>query len=205
MRRTLTASIQVTAAVVALAAAFGVGREIRERLSTTAAKDVPVEARPKAGRQLLFVYIGSSRCGPSNQSDVLGAVKASIASFRERAAASHLGFATLGVARELSPTEGLAHLGKIGRFDEMAVGQGDLNQASIRFVARDHPGIGATPQVLIVERDLPALGNSFDNVAFTERILVRKVGAADIARWVQRGSPIPSEVMSNNTQRGSLP
>lgn len=189
-----------------LVAAFVVGREARAGFARLRrAPAVPDEARPVAGRQLLFVYIGSSRCGPSNQPELLAAVGKSIGDIRSRATRASLGFVTIGVGRELNATTALGHLSKIATFDEVAVGQGDFNQASIRFISRDHPGIGATPQVLVVERVLSALGTTVDNVDFSERVLVRKVGAADIIRWVQRGSPITSEVWTDNHLVGGLP
>lgn len=192
--------------IAIIAGAFVVGREARgvyARLRSAPA--VPVEARPVAGRQLLFVYVGSSRCGPSNQPDLLAAVRRSIDDIRSRATSASLGFVTLGVGRELNATAALGHLAKVAHFDELAAGQGDFNQASIRFISHDHPGIGATPQVLVVERALSSLGTSVNNVEFAERVVVRKVGAADIVRWVQRGSPITSEVWTGNHHIGGLP
>lgn len=192
--------------IVLLVAAFVVGREARAGFARLRpAPAVPVEARPVAGRQLLFIYIGSSRCGPSNQPELLAAVGKSIGDIRSRATRASRGFVTIGVGRELNATTALGHLAKVATFDEVAVGQGDFNQASIRFISRDHPGIGATPQVLVVERLLSALGTTVDNVDFSERVLVRKVGAADIIRWVQRGSPITSEVWTDNHLVGGLP
>ena len=202
LRRVLTIGLPVTL----LVAAFFLGRRAwMYSVALTSSRAVPAEARPVAGRQLVFVYIGSSRCGPSNQPEVFTSVSRSIEHLRLRATKSSMGFVTLGIGRELSASAALEHLAKVASFDEIAVGQGDFNQASIRFVSRDHPGVGATPQVLVVERVLPALGKSVDNVGFSERVLVRKVGAADIIRWVQRGSPIVNTVWANNHIVGGLP
>lgn len=199
--------VRTTGLLVALlVGAFVVGREARAGFSRLRpAPTVPIEAQPVAGRQLLYVYIGSSRCGPSNQPELIAAVGKSIGDVRSRATSASRGFVTLGIGRELSASAALGHLAKVSTFDEIAAGQGDFNQAGIRFISHDHPGIGATPQVLVVERVLSALGTTVDNVDFSERVLVRKVGAADIIRWVQRGSPITSEVWASNHLLGALP
>lgn len=68
--------VRTTGLLVALlVGAFVVGREARAGFSRLRpAPTVPIEAQPVAGRQLLYVYIGSSRCGPSNQPELIAAV-----------------------------------------------------------------------------------------------------------------------------------
>lgn len=128
------------------------------------------------------------------------AVGTAIRSLRQVAEARYTGFVAIGIARELSPVSGLQHLQKLGQFDELAVGQGDLNQASMRMISVDHPGIGATPQLIVLERELHSQGASIDNVNIEERVLLRRVGASEITRWVARGAPTPSSTRRSVTK-----
>lgn len=159
------------------------------------------EALPKPGRQLVFVYLGSSRCNPSNQKDVIESIRSSVGLARQQALRQGIGFVSIGIARELSADAGIAHLAGVYGFDEVAAGQGGLNQAAFRFVSRDHPGIAATPQVLVIERVLAPLGTTVDDVEFTERVLLRKVGAVEISQWTARGAKIPLTQGNNNSGR----
>ncbi|MBL8997798.1 MAG: hypothetical protein JNL44_10830 [Gemmatimonadetes bacterium] len=103
-----------------------------------------------------------------------------------------VGFASLGVAREMSVPAGIKHLEKFSGFDEVDIGQRELNQSSLRFIARDHPGIAATPQLLVVERTIQAVGVGVDAPGITESVLVRKVGLLEIRRWMEQGGRVPS-------------
>lgn len=182
---------------------FG-GQSLASSGSLPGRRDISVrkEALPRAGKQLVLVYVGSSRCNPSNQTDVIAAIASAMDSLRLIASRQSMGFVSIGVARELSPGAGLMHLEKIGSFDEIAVGQGDLNQASMRLISVDHPGLGATPQLIIMERELTSLGKTIDNVHVRERVLARRVGAAEIRRWVERGTPLPGSVQKTTSHGG---
>jgi hypothetical protein len=183
--------------VVLSVAAFPAGRAASRLLDERSARVNPQPSSlPRPGTQLIAVYVGSSRCGPSNQTDVLSAVRTAIDSLRGLAAREGVGFVTIGVAREHSPREGLRHLEKVTSFDEVTAGQGDLNQASIRLISLDHPGIGATPQLIVLRRELAPLGQTIDNVRFEEHVLLRRVGSAQIRRWVDNGVPVPTRSLN---------
>lgn len=148
-------------------------------------------ARPKEGVQLVAIYVGSSRCGPSNAPESMSGTAQAFDAIRGRSVAKGFGFVTIGIAREFDPQSGLHHLAQVYNFDEVSSGQSHLNQASIRFISRDHAGFAATPQIIVVERRLKKLGWSIDDVDFDERVLVRKTGVGEIMRWVKAGTPIP--------------
>jgi hypothetical protein len=198
-QRAVAAMIVVS---MVLATSFFLGKQFSPaaRRNRDVSRSVRQEAIPRPGRQLVLVYVGSSRCGPSNQPDVVRAVGTAIRSLRQVAEARYTGFVAIGIARELSPVSGLQHLQKLGQFDELAVGQGDLNQASMRMISVDHPGIGATPQLIVLERELHSQGASIDNVNIEERVLLRRVGASEITRWVARGAPTPSSTRRSVTK-----
>lgn len=189
-----TSRLGASAALIGvLVACFFAGQFVAARLrpSQRSAVDVRQEALPRVGRQYVVVYIGSSRCGPSNQKETLEAVRVAISAIRARGAVEGRGVVSIGVAREQSAMAGLDHLRKVESFDEVASGQGDFNQSSGRFISNDHRGVGATPQVVVLERVIQPSVGTLDPSAVSERVLVRKVGAHEINRWVQRGVPLP--------------
>lgn len=159
--------------------------------SRTEASEASIEAVPRPGRQLVLVYVGSSRCGPSNAPDLPGVVGAISALLRSAAREDRLGFVRIGVAREISARSGLEHLSKFGGFDEISVGQGVLNTASAKYISVDHKGVAATPQLLVVDRRIGEVLGSVDPVAADERVLLRKVGLAEISDWLKLGAPLP--------------
>jgi hypothetical protein len=86
----------------------------------------------------------------------------------------------------------LAHLDKIGSFDEVSAGQGVLNLAAAHFISRDHRGMAATPQLIVVERTVRAEAGGVDPTSVREQVLVRKVGVAEISNWLAANAPLPS-------------
>lgn len=187
----------VVICLVLAAVAFLAGRWLYPTLRTPATAQqpdfspmaVPTEADHD---QLVLVYIGSSRCGACRSPDLptyMSAIRESIGSI---ALAKSLGYVTIGVASELSPVQGLLHLEQIGTFDEVAAGQGKLNQANMHFVSRDHPGLQATPQVVVLLRSLQAAPTGLvDHGSITERVLVRKIGLRELQLWKEQGTPLP--------------
>lgn len=185
--------------VVVFSLSVLVGRLVSAPLARNGAAGPVVSplALPKPGRQLLFVYVGSSRCGPSNSPGLSTYVAKLLNKVRAHAVADQSGFVSLGIARELSVEAGIAHLAKVGSFDEVSSGQGGLNQASAHFISRDLRGAAATPQVVIVERILRAEGNVVDYSAYEERVLIRKVGRVEIQSWLELGAPLPQRKQSS--------
>lgn len=204
MTRRIELLVLSAVAILVSLTGYSVGKDwYTARLRNSSSANVPrKDALPRPGRQLIFVYVGSSRCNPSNQKDVIASVASSVDLARRQAVSQNLGFVTIGIAREQSAGAGIAHLAGVYGFDEVAAGQGALNQAAFRFVSHDHPGIAATPQVLVIERVLAPLGTTVDDVEITERVLLRKVGAVEISQWTARGAKIPlMQVISNPGRR----
>lgn len=184
--------LRATLLFLLLFAGFGaLGRGAAEVWLPDPPPPVSDDAVPRPGRQYLLVYVGSSRCGPSNSPALAEDVKSLMATLGGRARSEGVGFVRVGVARELSSSRGLEHLARIGEFDEVAAGQGVMNQASAHFVSVDHRGTAATPQLIVVERELSPQGQGVDEVGFSERVLLRKVGTAEISAWRKLGAPLP--------------
>lgn len=146
------------------------------------------EARRDAGEELLFVVIGSSGCRWSNKPELVNLIRRARAAVRSEAKSRDAGFATLGVAQDNVPRLGIEHLERFGPFDEISVGRGWRNSGLLKYVYEEFPGPAATPQVLVVARDLIGEGGQWEIA--NERILVRLTGVAEIAAWLQGGAHV---------------
>ncbi|MCC6317127.1 MAG: hypothetical protein IT361_05485 [Gemmatimonadaceae bacterium] len=174
------------------------GRAVAKRSFAAARDGFSDGAVPKVGGQLLLVYVGSSRCGPSNAADLPNLVRSISGELRAEGARRGLAFVSVGVGREVSATSGMVHLHKIAAFDEVAAGQGVLNQASAHFVDRDHRGMAATPQLIVLIRRVGALpAGGVDPGLVSERVLLRKVGLQDIRNWSALGAPVPESDLAS--------
>ena len=106
--------------------------------------------------------------------------------------------ATLGVARDWRVDAGIEHLRKFTAFDEVAVGRSWANHAIQEYLYGDLPGLGATPQVIVVAR-------TFDNlkghVSVTrERVVARVTGLDEIAAWATSGAPYSAGSLSGPSE-----
>jgi hypothetical protein len=149
--------------------------------------------RALPGPELVLVFIGSSTCGPSNQRELPGQVEQLKLALQRRARTSGRSFTTLGIARDWDTDAGIRHLNRFGRFDEVIAGRNWLNTGLLRYVWEDIPGQAATPQLLVLERRLVdrRSNEAADGIVRDERLLVRKVGSAEIERWLAQSAPMP--------------
>lgn len=91
--------------------------------------------------------------------------------------------------KDLDVEAGIKHLQKYGHFDEIMTGRGWLNIRLLKYVHEGFPGKAATPQILVVDRRKVRTAGS----AIQDEILVlRKVGADEIAAWASLGTPLPT-------------
>jgi hypothetical protein len=160
----------------------------------TAAEDGYMPSmRAPAGQELAFVFIGASRCRPSNHESLPAAVEQAKLLLHDRAARSGRSFTALGIARDWRVDAGLAHLARFGRFDEVVAGRNWLNLGLLRYVWEDVPGEAATPQVLVLDRRLVDRNSAeaAEGVVQDERLVARLLGWDEIERWVERGAPLP--------------
>jgi hypothetical protein len=84
----------------------------------------------------------------------------------------------MGVALDMTPEEGIEFLRAYGPFDEILAGGSWLNLGSLQFLIRGLPGELATPQLILVERDIVA-GSTTLSVS-PDRLVLRRVGASRI-------------------------
>ena len=149
-RRAVQSGIVLVVAFISFAfvgrVAAGRLRPLPQRITSPVNRD----ALPRPGKQYVFVYIGSSRCGPSNAPGLASEIEELIRMVHARATQDSVAFVSIGVAREISASSGLAHLANVAPFDEVSAGQGVLNQASAHFLSVDHRGAAATPQLVVL-------------------------------------------------------
>jgi hypothetical protein len=146
------------------------------------------------GGELAFVYIGSSTCGWCNVEDLPRLIKQSKLHVKDEAQTDSLQFSATGIAKDWKVKDGVAHLEKFGRFDEIMAGKSWLNSGLRRYVWGELAGDASTPQVLVLERYLDVPASASETVAFSvedERRLVKKTGVASIRNWLQDGAPVP--------------
>lgn len=162
--------------------------EVRWRLPTTGTGEYRPAPGLKSGEELAFVFVGSSACAWSNRPKLARIVKSLKTTLAARAAADGIGFAAVGVARDIVAERGIAHLEKFGRFDEVMSGRGWANTGVQKYLYDAMPGPGATPQILVVAR---SLDYSTGHVAIVdERVLARRVGLREITAWADEGATL---------------
>lgn len=201
--KTKSLLVLLTAAVCA----FGLGRlgKLRITSNNNGTRDLSSAEYPVPGRELVMVYVGSSKCSACKSRELPQFISSAQRLLRDHAIDAGVKFTSIGVASELSPKLGIEHLNHISTFDELAAGLGVMNQANRHFVAVDHPGLQATPQVAVLLRESKAnpMG-SLDDRSVREILLTRKVGLQELENWVGSGARIPlGSAMSSfdSTQR----
>ena len=146
--------------------------------------------------ELQLIYIGSSTCHFCN----VPAIPKSVNNIRDdlltKSQKNGLGFSMIGISKDMVITEGLSHLSKIGRFDEVTTGKGWLNAGILKYIYGEIPGRAATPQLLVTLREYrmiakKANGNSSFRGINSEELIARKVGVEEITTWAKNNAYLP--------------
>lgn len=147
------------------------------------------EASMQPGTELVFIYIGSSSCHWSNVPELPSMVRKMKRAVRDQSRESGRNFSAMGVARDVVAQRGLKHLDRFGPFDEVTAGRGWLNLGVLEYIYGDLPGPAATPQIVVLEREI---GRAGLRSISRQRILERRVGLDEIEEWVNSGSSLGS-------------
>lgn len=134
----------------------------------------------RSGTEVLMVLIGSSGCAGTaapGLPEAVARVKTALRSKAEREAQS---FVTIGVALDWSIPKGMAMLERFGPFDEVMVGRSWLNSGVVKYIWKDVPGFAATPQIVVLEREI---ANDGGFVVGPEQVRTRRIGADAIIAW----------------------
>ncbi len=195
--------INIGGAVIAFGLAYGIssGQADRSRGTALGANGGVTIPRPEvarivSGTEIAMVYIGRKSCGWSNLPWMPDAVRDIRRLIAATADSLGMSFVTIGVGLDRSSTVALEHLRKMGPFDEISAGHSWFNLASQRFIWNAIPGPEGTPQILVLLREirLPSLSGAGGFEIAHERLLTRKVGTFEIARWLAAGAPIPTNL-----------
>lgn len=131
--------------------------------------------------------------------DAIRSVKTGLA---KRAAARGASFAAVGIATDGDLQRGVDYLlnGKsgdgdldFGAWQEIIVGRAWRNTGVVAYLWRS-AGPAATPQTVIVERDVATTNNGLRVGA--DRVVHRIVGVKDLAAWVKNGMPVSEGVLA---------
>lgn len=141
------------------------------------------------GSEVVLIYIGASTCGWSAVPELPDLINRLKLALLEQARAEGKNFSAMGIARDAIAVDGWRHLQKFGRFDEIATGHSWANVGIQRYLFGEIAGPAATPQVLVVERNI---SSEYGHISVEdERLLLRKVGVDQISKWTAAGAPLP--------------
>ncbi len=149
------------------------------------ATETPTPAPPPTpqaepdGPTVRLVYIGSSYCGFCKRPELQKA----LADAREAASAwaktHEYAFVTTGVSTDLDVDRGWQFLSESGRFDEVIIGRGWLNQGAVAWVAPfpDDPlALFGEPQLVVLVEDR-RLGRNKIQTVVPPRPVFRSLGS----------------------------
>lgn len=176
-------------AMVGLLGVFPRPVEVRWSVPLLAEDPYVPMARQDSGDELVFVFIGSSRCRWSNDAQLPSLVKQARTAVTALAQEASIGFAAIGLTTDVVPESGVEHLGRFGGFDQIVTGMGWRNIGLMKYLHGELYGPAATPQVLVLARSVVV--EAGHRAVRNERLLVRRHGLSGIREWVEGGSRIP--------------
>ena len=189
LRRTILASVLVTGIALGISDAVPLPRLTWPTNFRADEEYEPARAHAE-GRELLLVAIVSATCVWSNLPEVSTAIRTAKGLVAQQADERGVGFAAIGVAKNVSAMEGIRHLAQHGRFDEVMAGRGWYNTGVIQFIYGDIAGLAGTPQLVVLEQEVALRGGK--RTVMNRRELDRVVGADQIVEWVAAGAQVSS-------------
>ncbi len=152
----------------------------------------------KRGRELVMVYIGSSTCGYANLAEVPELIERTKLLLQQKAHGSGMLFSTMGISIDWNTEDGVRHLAKMGRFDEITTGRNIQGMGAYQFVWSALSSEASTPQVIVVTRMINAPSEEYPHQSHhvsNPTVLTRKAGVTAISAWLDRGSPLPLDLL----------
>ncbi|WP_419948406.1 hypothetical protein [Candidatus Palauibacter sp.] len=144
--------------------------------------------RTDEGEELVLIAVVSSRCSWSNLPEVKRAIRDAKLLLSRRAEEEGMGFAAVGVARDISAEAGIEHLREHGLFDEVRAGRGWYNSGVMEFIYGDIAGPALTPQLIIVKQRISY--EASERRVDGRQVLARKLGSDGIVNWTEAGAPL---------------
>ena len=141
-------------------------------------------------KELNLVYIGASWCKPCVQDSLKQALEEAKITFYERAKEMDMNYSVIGAANNQSVQKGWDFLNNSGYFDEVVIGKQWINSGSLEFIMKPKDVKPAIPQIIVFSRPLRF---EEDIKVGNKKILVRKIGAVAIQKWVEEGMPFDDD------------
>jgi len=110
-------------------------------------------------------------------------------------------FSTMGISIDWNTENGVRHLAKIGRFNEITTGRNLQSMGAYQFLWGFLSGEASTPQVLVVTRmiDAPSEEHPHQSCHVSKAtVLTRKAGVTVISDWFDQGSPLPLDLLESD-------
>jgi len=151
------------------------------------------------GREILLAYVGRSDCVWSQDPSLPGLLRQVHGMIQDRARALNIRYRAVGIALDREPESGLRHLRQVGpMFTEVASGGQWLSLFATPFFWQDFPGEPATPQLIIIAREVSRHGGEGETITFGvegQRVILRVVGLQEIREWTRAGAPVPMAIL----------
>lgn len=147
------------------------------------------------GTQLVMIYFGSAHCAWANDPDGPALVQQVKSSLEAQARRRGWSFEAVGVALDWEPEEGLEHLRRFGRFDEVSAGYSWANMLALQYYGDLRTEPVSTPEILVVRRTLRRpdfVSGAANYSASGGQLLLRKAGLHELRSWARQGSPLES-------------
>lgn len=174
--------------------------------SQTTEQGATVEALPESETRLWFVYVGSPTCPWSTLPETATAVKKLENRLRRYANNQGIGFTALGVANTTDFRAGLAHLGDLGNFDDISIGDHRSNAITLDYLWNEGL-VPSTPQIVLFERvvhrsDRGSLPGDFAGTSIQR--LRHAAGLSALSDWASSSEILtPSTILQPKYSRSS--
>ena len=145
-----------------------------------------------------MVYLGSAKCPFANDKALLSLIERVKVALQQRSNQHGTTFSAIGVAVDWRIADGIRHLDKFGSFDEVMTGRKWYGIGARLYFREMLPGQAATPQVLVFIRNVSPPNLQYPETTYRvsdETMLVRKVGLENIDKWLERGLPLPLDLL----------
>lgn len=144
---------------------------------------------------LVLIYIGCSTCAAANHEQLPSAIKKLKINLDNFASNNDLEFHSIGVSKEVNPTQELKYLSKFGSFSEISIGKNWSNSIILKYIWDDFGGRPVVPQIIVTKRDYEEISSSSNSTFYrgiaNEKILLTRYGPNGIINWLNIGAPLP--------------
>jgi hypothetical protein len=183
---------------------YGLRLSLRRTIGFNTHASYTPEYSSRSGSQLVMVYLGSSTCAASNDSQLPEAIetlKLRLASYAER---EEMSFVSIGVGLDWIPERGIEHLFRFGRFDEVSSGYSWGNSAGLQYMWSDRSIMPVTPQVVVYQRLFSPSIDSTNQPRYEQsglELLGAAAGVDEILQWVTQDSALPTAEPASTLSR----